>query len=165
MGSLWNALGRRTRIALLLVLAAVLSVAGLAILVPFAGRDEIVDGVGMLGAGWFAVAAACEVAAFLGYVLAYRDVARVEDGPGIAWKEAAQVVAVGFGAFIVRGGAELDTFALRRRGSDSGEARVRVLALDALEHAPLAPAAWLAAVPLRPPGRGQPRLALPAPWR
>jgi uncharacterized membrane protein YbhN (UPF0104 family) len=124
----------------------------------------VLDRLGLPDRGWFAVAVACEAAAFLGYVLLFRGVARVEGGLGLPWKEAAQVVAVGFGAFIVRGGAELDSFAFRRSGADEDEARVRVLTLDALEHAPLAPAAWLAAIALLSRGDRKPGLDFTVPW-
>ena len=164
MRGLWGSLDRRAQIALLLVLTAVLSLGALAVLAAFAGWDDVVHRLGLPDQGWFGLAVACEAIAFLGYVLAFRDVTRVEGGPELGWKEASQVVAAGFGAFIVRGGAEVDTFALRRSGADKEEARVRVLTLDALEHAPLAPAAWLAAVALLARGDRKPGLDFTLPW-
>jgi uncharacterized membrane protein YbhN (UPF0104 family) len=91
-------------------------------------------------------------------------VAAVEGGPRLSVAEASELVAVGFGAFLAKGGASLDSRALRRgRGSEhSGE--VRVMALDALEHAPLAPAACAAAITLLARGSHKPGLDFTIPW-
>jgi hypothetical protein len=113
---------------------------------------------------WFGVAFAAELVAFAAYVLAYRSVAAVEDGPRLTLREATELVAVGFGAFLAKGGAALDSEALRPRGSSKREGEVRVLALDALEHAPLAPAACAAAIVLLAQGRHKPGLDFTIPW-
>src|SRR3954454_898639 len=84
--TVWGSLGRKAQVTLLLVLAAALSAGALLVLAAFAGWSEVVDSLGLPDRGWFAVAVACEAAAFLGYVLAYRGVAHVEGGPGIGWK-------------------------------------------------------------------------------
>lgn len=84
---------------------------------------------------WFAAAFGLELVAFYAYVLAYRSVAAVEDGPQLTLTEAAELVAVGFGAFLAKGGATLDSAALRRGPGGEHEGEVRVMALDALEHA------------------------------
>jgi hypothetical protein len=112
---------------------------------------------------WFGVAFAAELVAFAAYVFAYRAVAHIEDGPRIGWMEAASVVAVGFGAFLVKGGGALDSKVLRGNGSKR-EGEARVLALDALEHAPLAPAACAAAIDLLVEGQRKPGLDFSIPW-
>jgi hypothetical protein len=74
-----------------------------------------------------------------------------------------QVVAVGFGAFLAKGGGALDNRVLRGRGTKQ-DGEVRVLALDALEHAPLAPAACAAAIDLLVEGQRKPGLDFSIPW-
>lgn len=113
---------------------------------------------------WFAVAFALELVAFSAYVFAYRSVAAVEGGPKLSLREATELVAVGFGAFLAKGGAELDSDALRKSGAAKREGEIRVLALDALEHAPLAPAACVAAITLLAHGRHKPGLDFTIPW-
>jgi hypothetical protein len=101
-----------------------------------------------------------ELAAFAGYVLAYRSVAARE----LSWRRAAEYVAIGFGAFLARGGSELDTHVLRGEAGDEEEGEMRVVALDVLEHAPLAPAAWMAAVVLLAEGSRTPGLDFTLDW-
>ena len=145
-------------------LAAVLFLGALAVMVTIAGWDRV---IGQLATGmsfWFAIAFAAELVAFCAYVLAYRSVAAVEGGRRLGLREATELVAVGFGAFLAKGGAALDSKALRRRGAGKREGEVRVLALDALEHAPLAPAACAAAIALLVQGRHKPGLDFTIPW-
>src|SRR5262245_51846687 len=123
--------------------------------------------IGQLDAGmsfWFAVAFTAELVAFCAYVFAYRSVAAVEGGRRLGLGEATELVAVGFGAFLAKGGAALDSKALRRRSASKRDGEVRVLALDALEHAPLAPAACAAAIALLVQGRHKPGLDFTIPW-
>jgi uncharacterized membrane protein YbhN (UPF0104 family) len=142
--------------------AAVAFLAGLALLSAFAGWDAVFDQLRLRLSFWFALAFAAEAAAFVGYVFAYRSIAHVEGGPRLSPREAIGLVAVGFGPFLAKGGAALDSKALGRGGKDEGE--VRVLALDALEHAPLAPAACVAAITLLVQGRRKPGLDFTIPW-
>jgi len=113
---------------------------------------------------WFGLAFAAEVIAFCAYVLAYRSVAAVAGGPRLSLLQATELVAVGFGAFLAKGGAALDSNALRRDGTSKRDGEVRVLALDALEHAPLAPAACAAAITLLAEGSRKPGLDFTIPW-
>ncbi|MEZ5101631.1 MAG: lysylphosphatidylglycerol synthase domain-containing protein [Thermoleophilia bacterium] len=155
---------RRGALALTLLVAAVLSLGALAVLAAIAGWEPVVDRLRPLLSYWFAVAFAAEAAAFCAYVLAYRAVARIEDGPALSLLESVRFVAVGFGAFLAKGGASLDSKALSRGrgGEKAGEARV--LALDALEHAPLAPAACAASIALLAQGAREPPLDFTIPW-
>jgi hypothetical protein len=144
--------------------AAVLFLGSLAVMAAIAGFGDVVHHFHSRLAFWFAVAFAAEAAAFGAYVLAYRSVAAVDGGRRLTLLEATELVAVGFGAFLAKGGAVLDSKALRGWGGDDHEGEVRVLALDALEHAPLAPAACAAAITLLVQGRRKPGLDFTIPW-
>jgi uncharacterized membrane protein YbhN (UPF0104 family) len=148
-------------------MAAFLFAGALAAMSAIAGWSKVTGGFHSRLSWWFAVALASELLAFAAYVLAYRSVAHVENGPRLSWREAAELVAVGFGAFLAKGGASLDSVALddgrSGRGTDN-EGEIRVLALDALEHAPLAPAACAAAIALLVAGRRKPGLDFTIPW-
>jgi uncharacterized membrane protein YbhN (UPF0104 family) len=144
--------------------AAVAFLGALAVMSAIAGWSDVTHHFHSRLAFWFAVAFAAELAAFCAYVLAYRAVAAVEDGPRLSLREATELVAVGFGAFLAKGGAALDSRALSRGSGSKREGEIRVLALDALEHAPLAPAACAAAITLLVQGRHKPGLDFTIPW-
>jgi uncharacterized membrane protein YbhN (UPF0104 family) len=113
---------------------------------------------------WLPVAFGMEVAAYFGYVVAYREVARVQGGPRLGIRRAGAIVAAGFGVFVIRGGFVVDRHALEDAGLEPREARVRVLGLGALEYAVLAPAAALAAVIILARGSTHPSLGFTLPW-
>jgi uncharacterized membrane protein YbhN (UPF0104 family) len=144
--------------------AAVAFLGSLSVMAAIAGFGDVVHHFHSRLAFWFAVSFAADAAAFCAYVLAYRSVAAVGGGPRLTLLEATELVAVGFGAFLAKGGAALDSKALRGRDSGAHEGEVRVLALDALEHAPLAPAACAAAITLLVQGRHKPGLDFTIPW-
>ena len=95
---------------------------------------------------WFPFALAGAVAAHIGYVFAYREVARVDRGTPIGALRAAAVVAAGFGMFFPRGGFAVDLEALADLGVPRDEARIRVLGLGSLEYAVLAAGSCVCAV-------------------
>jgi uncharacterized membrane protein YbhN (UPF0104 family) len=95
---------------------------------------------------WALVALGAEAVAYLGYILAYREVARAEEGAELDLSSTAAVVATGFGVFVASGGFALDEAVLRSAGVPEREARARVLGLGALEYVVLAPAAMAAAI-------------------
>jgi len=95
---------------------------------------------------WAAVALGAEVVAYVGYIVAYREVARAEDGAELDLSSTAAMVATGFGVFVASGGFALDEAVLRSAGVPPREARERVLGLGALEYVVLAPAAMGAAL-------------------
>src|SRR3954453_17206861 len=97
---------------------------------------------------WLVVAAGATIASHVGYLLAYREVARHNDGPEIHPARAAALVVTGFGLVVPRGGFALDNAALCEHGVSSSEARQRVMSLGILEYAVLAPAAFGAALAL-----------------
>jgi len=150
--------------ALAVGVAAVVFLASLAVMAAIAGWHDVVDRLYPGLSFWFAVALAAETAGFAGYVFAYRAVARVEHGPRLGLRQSMQLVAVGFGAFLAKGGAQLDAAALTTARSTKEEGEIRVLALDALEHAPLAPAACAAAITLLVQGDRKPGLDFTVPW-
>jgi uncharacterized membrane protein YbhN (UPF0104 family) len=131
-----------------------------------AGWEPVVDQLKPNLSFWFAVAFVAEAISFAAYVLAYRGIAHIEGGPQLSIRQSTQLVAVGFGAFLAKGGAALDSKVLttgdHAQNDDEGE--IRVLALDALEHAPLAPAACAAAITLLVQGRRKPPLDFTIPW-
>jgi lysylphosphatidylglycerol synthase-like protein len=143
--------------------AAVAFLGAIAIMATIAGWAHVAHHFHAGLSFWFAVAFAAELLSFCAYVLAYRSVARVAHGPKLGLLEATELVAVGFGAFLAKGGAALDTKALRKSASKR-EGEVRVMALDALEHAPLAPAACAAAITLLVHGSRKPGLDFTIPW-
>ena len=145
-------------------IAALLFLSALAIMSAIAGWSSVTSRIELRLSFWFALAFAAEAASFGAYVLAYRSVASIEDGPRLGLREATALVAFGFGAFLAKGGAALDSKALATPEGGEREGEVRVMALDALEHAPLAPAAWVAAVTLLAHGERTPGLDFTIPW-
>ena len=138
-------MGRRRKVALLVAVAVLLAfwaLLGVAWVAGFGGVWRLLRHPGW---GWLGVALAAEVAAYLGYTLAYRELVRAESGPELEVPKAAALVATGFGVFLQQGGFALDREALRRAGMPEREARRRVLGLGTLEYALLAPAAVAAA--------------------
>ena len=110
------------------------------------------------------LALAGQVVAYFGYMLAYREVARVERGPELGMMKLAAVVFTGFGVFVAHGGFSADVAALRGTGISRREARVRVLGLGALEYVVLAPAVCASAIIILAHGSRTPNLGLTLPW-
>ena len=113
---------------------------------------------------WLAVAAGGQLLAVPAYMLCYRALARVNDGPRLQPPLVARVVTGGFGPFAVRGGFVLDKRALHAIEGDEEAATVRVLGLGALEWALLAPAACASAVVLLATADPRPMASLLWPW-
>jgi uncharacterized membrane protein YbhN (UPF0104 family) len=118
-----------------------------------AGIGQLADYGRMLRAlqdahkGWFALGLLGEVAAYVGYVIAYRDIARAAGGPRFDYWTSTRVVMVGFAAFIAGssfGTLGVDYWALYRAGERPHQAARRVLALNTLEWGILAGLAALA---------------------
>jgi uncharacterized protein (TIRG00374 family) len=154
--------------------AAITAVIALAVgLVVIGGLGQVADYHKMAtaleasGKGWIALGLLGELAAYVGYVMAYRDVARVDGGPCLSYWTATRVVMVGFGAFIAGSSAGtlgVDYWALHRAGDKPHRAARRVLALNTLEWGLLASFAAIAgALTLAGRGRGAP-LAMELAW-
>jgi uncharacterized membrane protein YbhN (UPF0104 family) len=149
---------------LFIALGGVLSLAAVAGVSWAAGVGAVAARLRHVDAAWLPLALAAEAVAYVGYVLAYREVARVEGGPNLPHSRALGLVATGFGVFVARGGFAVDLHAFRQDCVDDRDARVRVLGLGALEYALLAPATCIVAIVLlvddvRAPGPG-----LTMPW-
>jgi uncharacterized membrane protein YbhN (UPF0104 family) len=93
---------------------------------------------------WLGVAVAGVLVSYAGYLFAYREVVRAENGPDLDTTHAAALVAAGFGVFIPRGGFALDANAWSEGHLTRREAQQRVLSLAILEYALLAPATLVA---------------------
>jgi uncharacterized membrane protein YbhN (UPF0104 family) len=129
-----------------------------------AGFGHVAARLGDVQPIWFLVALGAEIVAYVGYVLSYREVSRVERGPNMPARDALAAVTAGFGAFVAQGGFAVDLHAFRQAGVSDREARVRVLGLGALEYALLAPAACITAIALLWSGVAKPPEALTLPW-
>jgi uncharacterized membrane protein YbhN (UPF0104 family) len=141
-------------------LAAAVFAGSLAVMAVFAGWSQVTGALRVPRSWWLAVAVGAELAAFAGYVLAYRSVA----GQDLSLRRATEYVAIGFGAFLARGGSELDKQVLPQEEGDEEEGETLVVALDVLEHAPLAPAAWAASLALLAEGSRTPGLDFTLDW-
>jgi uncharacterized membrane protein YbhN (UPF0104 family) len=137
------------RPALVVSAAAVLAVAAAFGLGYVAGYEQVRHWLERVHPQWLAVCFAGELVAYVGYVLAVRDTARVDEGPELGLSLSTQTVVAGFGVFAATrssGGFAVDYWMLRRAGEDRDGAIARVLALGALEYAVLAPAALVSAI-------------------
>src|SRR5581483_11977558 len=138
--------GSMHEVAALVIVTAVLALGATVVLIWAAGFDKVGHRLAEADWSWLAAGAFGEFVAYFGYVLAYREVATVEDGPSLTLPNAASLVVTGFSPFVALGGFALDLEALRHAVNEEKEARVRVLGLGALEYAVLAPVACIAAI-------------------
>jgi uncharacterized membrane protein YbhN (UPF0104 family) len=136
--------GRR-HIAGFVLIGAILACAALAGVAWAAGWDRIADVIETPHPVWFAAALGGEVAAYVGYMIAYHEVTRAHPASNLRFLETAAAVAVGFGVFVARGGFASDFEVLEDRCGDSEDARMRVLGLSVLEYVILAPVTCAAA--------------------
>lgn len=113
---------------------------------------------------WLALAGGAEALAIACYVLPYRALARVHDGPSLSLALAVRAVIVGFGPLALGGGFAIDRRTLHAIKDDERSATVRVLGLGALEWALLAPIAWIVAVVLLVEGDSRVLGSLLWPW-
>jgi uncharacterized membrane protein YbhN (UPF0104 family) len=150
--------------AVLVAIGAALALGAAVGIAWAAGFERVLHELRHVDPMWLPVAFGMEIAAYFGYVVAYREVARVEGGPRLGLGRAGAIVAAGFGVFVIRGGFVVDRQALEAAGLEPRQARVRVLGLGVLEYAVLAPAAALAAVILLVRGSTHPDLGFTLPW-
>jgi uncharacterized membrane protein YbhN (UPF0104 family) len=134
------------RVAFVLAVAATLAFGALFGLAWSAGPVTVVHRLVHVRWWWVPIALVAEVASYAGYVLAYREVTRAEDGTELQLSGSAAAVATGFGVFVASGGFALDEVVLKSAGVPAREARRRVLGLGVLEYVVLAPAAMAAAL-------------------
>jgi uncharacterized membrane protein YbhN (UPF0104 family) len=95
---------------------------------------------------WLAAAVGFELAAYVGYVLAYRATILAPGRPPLSLTLTVRLVVAGFGPFAPLGGFSFDRHALRAVHRSRREARRQVLALGVIEYLLLAPAAWVCAL-------------------
>jgi len=141
------------------VLAVVLLAVAVFLIGELADFGKMTDALRRADKKWFVVCLGGELLAYVGYIAAYRDFARVDGGPRFPVWTVTRIVAVGFGAFIAGSSAGtlgVDFWALQRAGDRPHRAARRVLALNTLEWAVLAFAAMLAAAALLASGDGAP---------
>jgi uncharacterized membrane protein YbhN (UPF0104 family) len=154
----------RPTLALFMLGAVVLSAGAIVGVGLTAGYGALLDRVEDIKGWWLAAALGGEAVAYIGYIAAYREVARVEEGPKLGTTDAAALVSTGFGAFLMQGGFAVDLQAFRNYCVTDREARVRVLGLGALEYALLAPAACIASILLLAEGSHHPNDGITLPW-
>ena len=155
------------RYFLILLVAGALALAAAMGLADMAGYPHLVDAVQDVVPSWIAVCFAGQVVAYFGYVLAVRDIARVDGGPRLSFRLSMRTVVAGFGVFAAThaaGGFSVDYWTFRRSGLRRREAVARVLALGALEYAVLAPAALVCAVVLLFGTGGHVQHTMTYPW-
>jgi uncharacterized membrane protein YbhN (UPF0104 family) len=153
-----------SEMAVFIALGAGLSAAAVVGVSWAAGFGTVADRLRHVDGWWLPLALAAEAVAYLGYVLAYREVARVEGGRELPHSRTLALVATGFGVFVARGGFAVDLHAFRQEFVDDREARVRVLGLGALEYALLAPAACIVAILMLVDHVHSPGSGLTMPW-
>src|SRR2546423_3084711 len=147
-----------------IVLAAGLTAGAVVGVAWAAGFGAVAHSLRRVDGVWLPAALGAEALAYVGYVLAYREVARVEGGPTLPTSRALALVTTGFGAFVARGGFAVDLHAFRQECVSDREARVRVLGLGALEYALLAPAACIVAIMMLVDHVHRPSSGLTMPW-
>src|SRR2546423_2756551 len=151
---------------LVLLVPAALALGAVAGLTDLAGAGRIARARNNLHPAWLVLCFGGELVAYLGYVLAVRDTAKVDEGPQLTIGDSLRAVVGGFGVFAATrtsGGFAVDYWALRNAGEDREGAVARVLALGALEYAVLAPAALCAAIAVIASGEDV-SLGLTLPW-
>ena len=133
--------GRRG--TLLTLAAALVLTLGVGALIGRASEyATILDSMREADPHWFALCVPGQALAYTGYVLAYRDAARVDGGPLLGYRRCLEIVVAGFGALVAAssvGGLAVHYWALHRAGAPPHEAVRRVLGLNTIEWA------WLGA--------------------
>jgi uncharacterized membrane protein YbhN (UPF0104 family) len=155
---------KKHRVAMVLTVAAVLAFGALFGVAWSAGLATVFHRLLHIHWIWVPIALGAEIVSYLGYVLAYRQVTRAEDGTEMKLSGTAAAVATGFGVFVAAGGFAFDEAVLKSTGVPAGEARHRVLGLGVLEYVVLAPAAMAAALYIVINARPDLDVGLTFPW-
>lgn len=153
------------QLTVLTLIAALLFLGATAGIASIAGFDAVATRLGHADWRWLLASAGGTLVAFAGYRLAYQAISDLRGGPHLDRRELDAVVAAGFGGFVARGGAAVDDYVMRAAGADHRAAQVRVGALGALEHVPIAVGGCAAAVYLLARGvSSHPPLDFLWPW-
>jgi uncharacterized membrane protein YbhN (UPF0104 family) len=147
--------------------AAALAAGAVALVGELASFHQLARAARRADKAWLPLCLVGELLAYAGYILAYRDLARVDGGPAFDLWTATRIVVLGFGAFVLgssAGGLAVDYWALHRAGAGPHEAARRVLALNTLQWLVLGVFAALSSVAvLLGAGSGAP-LAMTLAW-
>jgi uncharacterized membrane protein YbhN (UPF0104 family) len=139
-----KALHRRPRIALLL---SVLIAVGTVVAIAASDKPQALwHALGQMQPVWLLAALAAELAAYVGYVIAYRSTILDPGRPRLSLMLTVRLVVAGFGPFVPMGGFAFDRRALRGAQYSPRRARVQVMGLGVIEYLMLAPAACVCAV-------------------
>jgi hypothetical protein len=92
------------RLAILVCVAALLAAGALFGLASTVGIQKALTRLAHPHWQWLVVAVGGELFAYMGYTVAYREVARIDRGAELAVPKAAALVAAGFGVFVHGGG-------------------------------------------------------------
>jgi len=140
---------RPSRVLLALVLGFGLVAGVVGLIGQIADFSRLRDALSHVDAAWLVPAVAGKLGGYAGYILAYRDVAAMRDGPRLEVWTTTRIVGIGFGAFVAGsapGGLAVDWWALHRAGCSGHESLRRVLGFNTLQWAALATFAALAGV-------------------
>jgi len=130
------------------VVALALAVAAVFGIGQVTSLHHVVRALGRGDHSWFPVCLAGALLAYVGYVGAYRDVARFNGGPVLGVWMTLRIVVIGFGAVLIGSSAGtlgIDYWALHRAGEPRHSAVRRVLAVSTLQWFVLAILACFAA--------------------
>src|ERR1700722_17785808 len=143
-----SAVKRRLQRRPILVSVLATAIAAIAVLAiaKLTGADAVGRAFDDFHPGWIALIAGAELCAYPAYMLAYRSIASVHGHGPLALPLVVRVVVAGFGPFALAGGFGIDKQVLHALHEDEHSARVRVLALGALEWAVLAPTTCIVAI-------------------
>ena len=132
-----------------------------------AGLEQVQRVTSRLDARWLVICLGAELLGYVGYVLALRNIARVDGGPRLSFALAARTVVSGFGVYAAAhaaGGFAVDYWALRRAGLKRDQAIARVAGLGVLEYAVLAPVALVCALILLADSNEHVQESMTLPW-
>jgi uncharacterized membrane protein YbhN (UPF0104 family) len=155
-----KALNRRPHTAMLL--SALIAV-GTVIAIAASDKPRALwHTLGQMQPLWLLASLGAELAAYVGYVVAYRSTILAPGRARLSLMLTVRLVVAGFGPFVPMGGFAFDRRALRAVRYSARRARVQVLGLGVIEYLLLAPAACICAlVLLLESRRASPLLTLP----
>jgi uncharacterized membrane protein YbhN (UPF0104 family) len=118
------------------VVALALTLGAVAALGQVTSYGKLREALGRAEVVWLAGCFGGQALAWLGYVTGYRAVAAADGGPRFRFRDAARVVTIGLGAYVIgsdAGGLTVDFWAMRAAGSSTHEAARRTLGLNTLQ--------------------------------
>lgn len=157
----------RRKVVIGVAVAAALSVGAAAAIGEVADYGKLVTALQRADAARLALCLIGEIAAYAGYIAAYRTVAAAAGGPLLRYRDAARVVVLGFGAYLVgsaAGSLGIDFYAMRKAGAGTHEAARRSLALNTLDASGLLGFAAVAGAVLLVRGTSGAALVMAAAW-